>query len=167
MTQYLVDSSPFIEAKQRYYGFDFCPGFWEAIEAAHAESRVFSIDRVRQELVGEKDELSTWSAAAVSPAFFLDTSTQAVASEFAPLMAWVNAQPQFTSAAKAEFAMATVADGWLIAAAKLHGMTLVTHEVPRPEARKRVPIPNVCAAFGVPYANTFQMLRDLGISLVI
>lgn len=26
--QYLLDANVFIEAKNRYYGFDFCPAFW-------------------------------------------------------------------------------------------------------------------------------------------
>ncbi|MBF0147506.1 MAG: DUF4411 family protein [Magnetococcales bacterium] len=26
---YLLDSNVFIEAKNRYYAFDICPGFWE------------------------------------------------------------------------------------------------------------------------------------------
>ena len=29
--RYLLDANPFIEAKNRYYGFDICPGFWTAI----------------------------------------------------------------------------------------------------------------------------------------
>ena len=31
-----------------------------------------------------------------------------------------------------------------------------------PDAKKKVPIPNVCIEFGVHYVNTFEMLRDLG-----
>ena len=27
--KYLLDSNVFIEAKNRYYAFDICPGFWE------------------------------------------------------------------------------------------------------------------------------------------
>ena len=27
--RYLLDANVFIEAKNRYYGFDFCPAFWD------------------------------------------------------------------------------------------------------------------------------------------
>jgi DNA polymerase III epsilon subunit-like protein len=83
-----------------------------------------------------------------------------VIQNFALMMTWVQNQPQFIPAAKAEFA--SVADGWLAAYAKARGYTVITHEVARPDARKRVPLPNVCDAFGVPYNDTFNMLRDFG-----
>jgi hypothetical protein len=49
----------------------------------------------------------------------------------------------------------------LIAYAKVHGCTVVTHEVHAPDAKRKVPIPNVCLAFGVPCCNTFEMLDAL------
>lgn len=32
MTRYLLDANIFIEAKNRYYGLDFCPAFWEWLQ---------------------------------------------------------------------------------------------------------------------------------------
>jgi hypothetical protein len=68
---------------------------------------------------------------------------------------------QFTQAARAEFA--TVADGWVVAYAKAHGLKVVTHEVYAPNIKKRVKIPNVCVEFSVDYCNTFEMLQELGV----
>ena len=76
------------------------------------------------------------------------------------VMAWVHGQPQFTDAAKAEFADG--ADGWLVAFAIVEGQTVVTHEAYNPERRNKVPIPNVCQAFDVRYVDTFTMLREWG-----
>ncbi len=75
-------------------------------------------------------------------------------------MNWVYAQPQFTDAAKAEFA--SVADGWVLAYASGNGLVVVTHEQFAPDARRKVPIPNVCVEFDIEYMSTFEMLRDLG-----
>jgi len=36
---YLLDTNVFIEAKNRYYGFGFCPAFWDWIDGAHAAAR--------------------------------------------------------------------------------------------------------------------------------
>lgn len=36
---------------------------------------------------------------------------------------------------------------------------MATHERPKPNARKRVLIPDVCAAMDVPTADTFDMMR--------
>lgn len=44
---------------------------------------------------------------------------------------------------------------------KAVGATVVTHEKPNPHVQRRVPIPNVCHALGVPYVDTFEMLRAL------
>ena len=48
---YLVDSDVFITAKNLYYSFDLCPGFWKSVLHRHREGRVFSVDRVRSELL--------------------------------------------------------------------------------------------------------------------
>ena len=76
-------------------------------------------------------------------------------------MTWVQAQDQFSDAAKADFA--TGADGWLVAYAKSKGLIVVTHEVLDPSIKRKVPIPNVCEAFSVNYVDTFEMLRQLGV----
>ncbi len=38
---YLLDANVFIQAKRLYYGFDFCPGFWDWIIESNAEGSVF------------------------------------------------------------------------------------------------------------------------------
>jgi len=48
---YLVDSDVFITAKNLYYPFDICPGFWKILLHHHRAGRVYSIDRVRGELL--------------------------------------------------------------------------------------------------------------------
>jgi hypothetical protein len=37
----------------------------------------------------------------------------------------------------------------------------VTHEILAPDAKKRVPIPNICEPVGIRYVDTFAMLREL------
>lgn len=54
-------------------------------------------------------------------------------------------------------------DAWLIAFAIAKGCTVVTLEKRESHAKRRVPIPNVCEAFGVRYIDTFQLLRELQI----
>lgn len=80
-------------------------------------------------------------------------------------MNWVQNNSQFKPEAKSEFA--TVADGWLIAYAQAHNAVVVTHELFRPNATNRVLIPNICRQFNVPYLNTFEMLRQLGVRFVL
>ena len=57
---YLLDANVFIEARRRYYGLDFCPAFWDWLIAANARGAVYSIERIREQLMGAGDELSDW-----------------------------------------------------------------------------------------------------------
>ena len=161
-TTYLVDSDVLITAKNLYYAFDLCPGFWKSLLHYHAEGRVYSIDRVRNELlVGRSDEdLFQWVKNDVPEKIFLPVDTDEVASVYTELMMWVQRHPNYFDHAKAKFA--TGADGWLVACAKVRGATVVTNEQPAPESRKDVKLPDVCDEFEVPRQNTFVMLRALG-----
>ncbi|MYD91595.1 MAG: DUF4411 family protein [Caldilineaceae bacterium SB0662_bin_9] len=59
---YLVDSDVFITAKNLYYAFDICPGFWKSVVHHHRASRVFSIDRVHSDLLAgyKTEDLVRW-----------------------------------------------------------------------------------------------------------
>src|SRR5690242_15153196 len=79
---------------------------------------------------------------------------------YADMLRWVQANSQFNSEAKADFAQ--VADGWLCSYAKANAQHVgVTHEELSPQAKRRVPIPSLCQEFGLDYADPFAMLKDL------
>ncbi len=111
--RYLLDANPFIEAKNRHYGFDICPGFWSSLVGQHEANRVFSIDRIADELHEQDDQINRWIDDGVPDTFFKKTEDQLVINKFQEMVQWVYSQPQFTDAAKAEFA--SVADGWVMA----------------------------------------------------
>jgi hypothetical protein len=54
------------------------------------------------------------------------------------------------------------ADAWIVARAKVQGMTVVTHEELVEAASTKAKIPNVCKQFDVEYAGPYDMLRKLG-----
>ena len=54
---YLIDADVLITAKNSYYAFGICPGFWSSLLHGHSRGHLHSIDRVRQELLrGSRDE---------------------------------------------------------------------------------------------------------------
>jgi hypothetical protein len=63
---YLLDADTFIQAKNLHYGFDFCPGFWDWIVRENTAGRVFSIEKVGDELEAGSDELADWTRARVA-----------------------------------------------------------------------------------------------------
>ena len=157
--RYVLDANVFIEARQKYYGFDICPGFWLALVRQHAIKRVCTIDKIKTELVAISDDLNDWVKQKAQDTFFKGTADKSVSDAFRDMVNWVQNEPQFTPEAKAEFS--NVADGWVVSYAKANGLVVVTHEEYAPDVRKKVPIPNVCLEFDVEYCNTFDMLRDL------
>ncbi|KJU82461.1 hypothetical protein MBAV_005346 [Candidatus Magnetobacterium bavaricum] len=162
--KYALDSSIFIEAKNRYYSFDLCPGFWDALLWHHNRNLLSSIDRIKAELDRGDDDLTKWINKTMPKTCFVSTDDPEVIRWFGQIVTWVQAQSQFIQAAKADFAK--VADGWLIAYAKANNLVLVTHEVYNQFAKGKVKIPNVCKAFNVTCVDTFDMLKDLKTSFI-
>jgi Domain of unknown function (DUF4411) len=163
--RYVLDANVFIEAHQTYFGFDICPGFWLSLVRQHEAKRVYSIDKIKAELVALKDRLSEWVRVSAPRTFFKGTADKSVSDAFKDMVNWVQSESQFTLEAKAEFA--SVADGWVVAYAKANGLVVVTHEEFARDVKKRVPIPNVCVEFDVEYCNTFDMLRELRVQFVL
>jgi len=160
---YILDANVFIEAARHYYAFDLGTKFWDILLQHANEGTIESIDRVlKQDLDKGKDELTRWANAAFIHAF-RSTDEKDVIESYVRVITWVRGHPQYTDAAKAEFA--NEPDGWLVAYAAAKGCVVVTHEVLRPDVRTRVPIPNVCEPFNVRYVDTFAMLRELGARL--
>lgn len=150
---YLLDANVFIQAKNLHYGFDFCPAFWDWIDAAHAAGRVYSVEKVRDELVGGADDLADW--ARTRPATFFVPADAATLPSLSAAATWVTTAG-FEPAAVSLFLQ--VADYYLVAQALALGHTLVTHEIPAPTLKK-VKIPNACLGLGVKSMTPFQMLR--------
>lgn len=162
---YLVDSNVFITAKNLYYAFDICPGFWDSLVHAYERGWLRSIDKVQQELFNwSEEELTRWIKNDLTVDFFIETSEPDVVTAFSEVMFWAQQEPQFFDSAKADFA--TKADGWLVAYAMVHGATIATNELANPDVRKEVKLGNACDQFGVQYENTFAMLRNLQIRFV-
>lgn len=157
---YLLDANVFIEASRRYYAFDIAPSFWEALLDFAKKGKLISIDRVKNELLRGKDELSKWAKGKFSP-WFRSTDNDSVLANYRKVIEWAENHLQFTQEAKNELYKADNADAWLVAYALCNGNVIVTHEVYNHEVKKKIPIPNICDDFGIDYIDTFEMLRRL------
>lgn len=161
---YVLDSCVFMDAAQTYYAFDLVPAFWQELSQQAQNGRLLSIDRVKDEIDRGNDQLTNWANGDFHSRF-VSTNDRAVLGEYRALMRWAANHPQFTDAAKAEFADARNADAWLVAYAKATGGIVVTNEKLDAKIRRKIKIPNACQGFAVGYVDVFQMLRALGIRL--
>jgi len=159
---YLLDSNVFIEAKNRYYGFDIVPAFWEWLDCKQSSDEIASTLSVFHELAQGNDQLTDWVTERKDSDWWLDDTDQATQLFYAEIAAWVMSQ-DFKPAAKDKFL--DEADPWLIAKARVLGVRVVTHEGFNPERKNKVTIPVVCEYFGVDYLDTFELIRSFGDSL--
>jgi len=161
---YVLDANVFMEAARRYYAFDIAPSFWQALIQHAQAGKVLSIDRVKNEINRGKDVLKKWASNYFN-SWFNATNGGAVINAYGLIIQWAYSQTQFTDAAKAEFASEDNADAWVVAYAKAKNCIVVTHEEFKPGIQRRIPISNVCRAFGIPYVDTFEMIRALGVTI--
>ena len=150
---YLLDANVFIQAKNLHYGLDFCPAFWEWLIENNGAGKVFSIEKVGDEIAAGADELSEW-AAARGDGFFLKPDA-VILPVLGTVSAWANGQ-NYEPAAINTFLQ--VADYFLVAQALAHGYTVVTHEVASPSTKK-IKIPNACIGLNIKAITPYQMLR--------
>jgi hypothetical protein len=158
--RYVLDANVFIQAKRRFYPFDVCPGYWESLCYYREQGRVESLDKVADELKRGNDNLWDWARKDFKKEGFV--ASQAAAEAYGKIVTWVYAE-NFNPAAKNEF-MST-ADGWLAAYAMDTGCVVVTLEEVKENAKRVVPLANICLEFGIQMITPFEMLRQLGVKL--
>jgi hypothetical protein len=160
---YLLDANVFMQAQNLHYGFDFCPAFWDWLVREHTAGRIFSIEKVGDEIQVGSGNLTEWAAKRGS-AFFLPLSPDALPA-LTRVSTWVAGQPNYAASAVSMFMQ--VADYYLVAQALAGGHVVVTHEVAAPNAIKKIKIPDVCIGLGVKFMTPFEMLRKEGARFVL
>lgn len=163
MSVYIVDSNFFIQAHRTSYPFDVATSFWNKIISLAENGTIISIDKVKNEVFKNEDELKQWCEINLPDTFFKDTP--AVLPHYAVIAFWAaEKSSHYLPNALSEFLDADEADAWLVAFAlsDLANSIVVTHEISEPNRRNKVKIPDVCIAHGVQYCNTIEMLRQLG-----
>jgi len=89
-----------------------------------------------------------------------DTSVQAA---YTKVVTWAEKSERYSRAVKQRFMSG--ADPWLVAAAIARAHTIVTYEVPAPEAKVLIKLPDAARQFQVKCIPPYVMLRDLKVVL--
>ena len=151
---YLLDANVFIQGKNLHYGFDFCPAFWDWLVAENGAGRVFSIEKVGDELNAIEDELTAWAEERGAD-FFLRPDA-GILPPLTRVSTWATSQ-EYEPAAVSTFLQK--ADYYLVAHALAHGDIVVTHERAS-TSTKKIKIPEACIGLGVKCVTPFEMLRS-------
>lgn len=158
---YLIDTNVFLQGKNFHYQFGFCNGFWEWVKDAHASHKVYSINKVKKELLDGPpgDQCAAWAASMPAGFFLPDDTDIDVMREYGAVQSWAASSTHYQSKAKATFANVDKADAFLIATAKHRGWKIATHEKWNAEKKNGIPIPNAAKALGVDTLTIYELLN--------
>ncbi|QIL70792.1 DUF4411 family protein [Diaphorobacter sp. HDW4B] len=161
---YLLDANTLIEAKNRYYQMNFCPGFWAWLARSKMSGHIGSVESIGAELRRGSDELAIW--AKQESDFFLPESDEDTQTSFAEIAGHVATKAGHMKAGALDEFL-SCADPWLIAKARVLRFAVVTHERLNTESRRKFLIPNICQHYGVECINTFDLLNRLNARFIL
>lgn len=148
--KYCLDTGFYIRAWRETYPRDVFPSFWDSFEAFIEEGQVGSPQVVLDELSKKDDELHKW-AKARKPLFQplteeIQKATAEILGRFPRMME--------------EGRDRNTADPFVIAMAKVEGLTVVTNERAGTEKKPRIPF--ICQHYGIRCLGLVAFLRELG-----
>lgn len=162
MRKYVLDTNIFIEAKNRYYRFGICRGFWDFLR--DAQGHIFSLDKVFEELEEGDDELTSFAKELRGEGFFKENDAFDCYEEIEQTLE----EMEYKEEAIKDFM--GKADFVLVAYAYKNKCIIVTHEsasLGGSYSKKRVKIPDVCARLEIECIDTFDFLESERVLFVL
>ena len=167
---FLIDTNSLITPYRRYYAFDLAPSFWEKLKEHFESGRIVILDKVWDELQkgGSEDELARWLKENRDSFSICTYKTESTVGVYAEVLQYVQTSDLYNESAIASWAIGTVADPWIIAAAKSNGYTIVTEEaghqnLSSKQKAKQAKVPDVANALNISAITLFDMMRRLKI----
>ncbi len=161
--KFLLDANIFVTPYQNYYPFDFAPGFWKQLSPKLELEKIAVLDVVKEEILKGDDELSDWLKG-IQNLNILHRSDANIMREYSNVLTYLQESPLYNDKALRAWSQSSVADPWLIAAAKAYGYTIVTLESSAGKittASGKPKIPNVGGDLGVRCENLFSFMRKM------
>lgn len=163
--KFLVDTNVLVDAKNKYFGFGFCPAFWDWLVLMFEAGIVFSVKAVLDEInnYAVRDDLQDW-ADRMDRGFFLSSDKAADTAYFGVVTDWA-----YLSSGKSDVEVRKFlekADSSLISKALAHGHTVVSLETSR-QRKGVVKIPAACKGLGIECIDTFELLRRFNPEFVL
>jgi hypothetical protein len=165
---FLFDTNVLITPYQNYYPFDMAPHYWEQIAEHIRKGNIIILDKVLKEAKKGDDELSEWLIHEVSTSY--SHKSNDVIRAYQSILNYLQTCGYYKESALRAWADENTADAWLIAAAIVNELYIVTFEASSGGLSKLSPnreakIPDVCTQFEVETVSLFEMMRILNISL--
>ena len=148
-TIYCIDTSSLIAAWQERYPPEHFPAFWGKMNVLIDQGQLVAIREVLEEMTKRSDELHKWLKQRGEMFRDLEAPIQLEAARI------LGRFPRLVGERK----LRTSADPFVIALAKVEGMTVVTEEKPTGSLQSNPKIPDVCGAIGVPWIGLLDLIK--------
>jgi len=148
--KYSLDTSALLEAWVRRYPQDLFPTLWDRLRDAADSGVIGASEEVLREVEKKDDGLHDWLRARAAVVVPTDDRVQRTVREV------LAAAPRLMGARSGR----NTADPFVIAAAQVHGLTVVTQEGLGSVARPK--IPDVCNQLGVSHIDIVEVFRREG-----
>lgn len=164
--KYIIDSNVFIEAHRGMLPVDVAISFWNKIKELGVENKIFSLDKVKDEIFKNTDDLKQWMKQSLRKDFFLQTTSE-ILDKIQDIVLWTTNNNFYTKKAKEIFLRMDTADIYLVAFGIFDtDTTIVTRETTKLTNSKdvlgKISIPDVCKHFNIRCIQPAQMFRELG-----
>lgn len=154
MPVFWIDTSVFIEAKNRAYPYERVPQFWKFLAQQFKAGSICCPKKVYGELASGNDWLADWVKSRKADGICVTPPDKAQG-----YMSKIVDHVWETYPRRRAEEFLGGADPWVIAYALCDGGTVVTEE--SASRKKKVPIPLVCKHFTVRPIDTYKMLDEL------
>jgi hypothetical protein len=127
---------------------------------------IISIDKVKDEIYHQEDELTLWCKSNIAKRFW--KSTNLCLEEYAEIQNWAQ-NKHYNQRALLQFADLKNADPFLVSHAKYLSfklnlkVTVVTEEVSNPESIRNIKLPDVCKDFNIRFIKINEFFREIGV----
>ena len=148
--KYIIDSNCFITPSRTFCPTDVGVSFWNKIKSLAEEGRICSIDKVKDELYTNSDELQKWMSSNITDNFFIKFDGEEQAQKLSNILRWAATSTTYNDKAKHKFMKMDKADIYLAAFASVNPQEwkVVSMERSAPKVKLKLSSPMYVVVLG-------------------
>lgn len=162
--KYIIDTNCFIQPHKTFCPTDVGLSFWNKIRELATSGIIYSLDKVKDELYSNSDELKSWLTTNIDDnGFFCTFEGEPATKQLQNILTWAASSTRYTQRAKDKFMRMDKADIYLVAFASVNPKEwkVVSMEQPAPNNQSEIKLPDACQSFGVSCIKPQDMFREL------
>jgi hypothetical protein len=161
--KYLIDTNIFVTPHRTFAPIDVALSLWNKVNYYANNGIICSIDKVKEELYANDDELKQWLISNTPSDFFIGFTDSDSLNQLQKIALWASSHNRYSSKAKKKFMNFDKADVYLAAFASAHPdeYTVVSFEHTNNFGVSEIKLPDVCSEFNAKCIPLEQMFREL------